>query len=81
MHETRYEIMKILDPPEPQKVDYSKTHVFKDPPYPEKVTKMTPKGSPNGSKIDPMAPQGHFKASKKTNENRRQKKTTKNQKK
>ena len=35
----------IWDPPKPQKLVfyYSKTHVFRNPPYPQKVTKMTPK--------------------------------------
>ena len=41
------------DPPKPQKLVfyYSKTHVFRNPPYPQKVTKMTPKWPPNCSKM------------------------------
>ena len=33
------------DPPKPQKLMfyYSKTHVFRNPPYAQKITKMTPK--------------------------------------
>ncbi|MEC7454439.1 MAG: hypothetical protein VX933_03630 [Bacteroidota bacterium] len=67
------------DPPKPQKVSFylGKTDVCKDPPYPEKVTKMTPKGTPNGSQIDPNGPKGPSKASKKTNKKRREKKTPK----
>jgi len=76
---TQHENITIQDPPRPQKTwfYYSKTHVFKDPPYPLKVTKMTPKCSPNGSKIDPMAPMGPPIASKKTRRERTKKKTSK----
>ena len=57
---TQHEKVTIQDPPKPQKVWFylSKTHVFEDAPYPEKVTKMRLKRSPNGSQIDPMAPKG-----------------------
>ena len=56
---TQHEKVVIQDPPRPQKVwfYYSKTHVFEDEPYSEKATKMTPKGYPNGSQIDPDDPQ------------------------
>ena len=66
---TQHEKVTIQDPPKPQKVSFylSKTDVFKDPPYPEKVTKMTPKCPPNDLKIDPMAPKSPSKTLQKTN--------------
>ena len=68
---TQHEKDTIQDPPKPQKVwfYYTKTHVFTDPPYPKKVTKMTPKCSPNGSKIDPRAPKDLSSTSKRRTEN------------
>ena len=43
--ETQHEKVTNLDPPKPQKLwfYYGKTHVFKDPTYPLKVTKITSK--------------------------------------
>ena len=45
MHETRHEIIRIRNPPEPQKVWFylCKTYVFTNPAGPLKVLKMTPK--------------------------------------
>ena len=56
---TQRETVRIQDPPRPQKVWFylGKIHIFKDEPYPEKVTKMTPKWSPNAPQIDPNGPQ------------------------
>ena len=80
---TQQEKVTIQGTSRPQKIlfYFSKTHVFKDPPYPEKVCKMTPKCSPNGSQIDPMSPKGPSKASQKTKRKHRQTKTQKNNKK
>ena len=57
---TQHEKVVIQDPPRPQKVwfYYSKTHVFEDAPYPEKVTKMRPKWAPKDPQRHPMAPKG-----------------------
>ena len=65
---TQHEKDTIQDPPKPQKVWFhcTKTHVFNDEPYPEKVTKMTPKCLPNGSKIDPMAPKDYCNATERS---------------
>ena len=42
---TQHEKVTNWDPPKPQKLwfYYSKTYIFKDPTYHQKVTKMTPK--------------------------------------
>ena len=80
---TQHEKVTIQDPPKPQKVAfyYNKTHVFKDPPCLENITKMTPKCSPNGSKIDPRLSKWPPRAYKKTPKKPTQKKTPKKSKK
>ena len=80
---TQHEKVTIQDPPKPQKVSFylGKTDVFKDPPYPEKVTKMTPKGTPNSSQIDSNCPQRSFQGLQKDKqETKREKDTKKDQK-
>ena len=76
---TMHEAVTIQNPPKPQKVWFyiSKTHVFEDAPYPEKVTKMGPKWSPSGPQIDPKAPKRPPKASQKTRRKQMKKKIRK----
>ena len=71
------------DPPEPQKVwfYYNKTHVFRDPTYTQKVTKMTPKRPPNDPQSTPWAPKGPSGTPKNRTENTPRKKTPKRPKK
>ena len=80
---TQREKVTIQDPPKPQKVSFyfSKTDVFKDPPYPEKSPKWPQKAPQMASKSTPIAPKGPSKASKKTNKKRSEKKTPKKTKK
>ena len=71
------------DPPKLQKVSFyhGKTNVFKNHLGPEKVTKMTAKGSPNGSQIDSNCPQRSFQGLQKDKqETKREKDTKKDQK-
>ena len=51
--EKQKEKVRNQNPPKPQKLLFycSKTHVFRNPPYPQKVTKMTPKWPQNWSKM------------------------------
>ena len=74
---TQHEKVANQDPPEPQKVwfYYNKTHVFRDPTYPQKVTKMTPKRPPNDSQSTPWAPKGPSGTPKNRTENKQKKKT------
>ena len=64
MHETRREMIKIRDPPEPQKVVfyYSKTHIFKNVTGHLKMEKMTPKWTPREPKRRPKTSRGPPKA-------------------
>ena len=57
MHETRHEIIRIRDPPEPQKVwfYYSKTHILTNASDPLKVLQMRPKWTPKEPKERPKA--------------------------
>ena len=50
---TQHETVTIQNPPIPQKVWFyhSKTYVFENEAYPQKVTKMRPKWSPNGPQM------------------------------
>ena len=60
MHETRHEIIRIRDPPDPQKVWFylGKTHIFKSLHGPLKVLKMNPKWTPKEYKMAPESLQG-----------------------
>ena len=76
---TQHETVTIQNPPRPQKVWFyiSKTHVFEDAPYPEKVTKIRPKWSPNRPNGPKRAPQGLQKDAQKTNKKKDTKKSPK----
>ena len=74
------EKIPIRDPPEPQKVMFylSKTHVFKDPPCREKVSKMIFKSVQNGPLRGPWGPKSRPGAPPKDERKRNQKKRRKN---
>ena len=71
MHETHHEIMRILNPPEPQKnmFYYSKAHIFTNRPGHLKVHKMIPKWIPKSLKGLPKPPGDPQRRSKRTIEN------------
>ena len=67
MHETRHEIIRIRDSPEPQKVQFylSETYIFTNLSGPLKVVKMTPTWTQKEPKRRPKATKGHPKGAPK----------------
>ena len=71
MHDTCHVIIKIRNPPEPQKVWFylGKTHIFENLTGPLKLTKMTPKWTQKEPKGTSKASKGPPRRSKGTVEN------------